>query len=96
MEIEIGIKFLSLDLRNKLHGQFDKEFFFFLILSQKESNPSSFFIPSFIDVLMHMMHVRVQKMHVFHLALMYYMWCMIIMSLILALMYENLHVKVQI
>ena len=47
---------------------------------------------------MHMMHVRVQdmyKMHVCHLALMYYMWCMITMSLILALMYENLHVKVQ-
>ena len=75
--------------------QFDKEFFFFLILSQKESNPFSFFIPSFIDALMHMIHVRVQKMHVCHLALMYYMWCMITMSLILALMYENLHVKVQ-
>ena len=59
---------------------------------------SSFFIPSFIDALMHMMHVRVQdmyKMHVCHLALMYYMWCMITMSLILALMYENLHVRVQ-
>ena len=36
-----------------------------------------------------MMHVRVQdmyKMHVCHLALMYYMWCMITMSLILACM----------
>ena len=32
-------------------------------------------------------------MHVCHLALVYYMWCMITMSLILALMYENLHVK---
>ena len=55
-------------------------------------------LPSFIDALMHMMHVRVQdthKLHVCHLALMYYMWCMITMSLILALMYENLHVKVQ-
>ena len=72
--------------RNKLHDQFDKEFFLFLILSQKESNPSSFFIPSFIDALMHMMHARVQKMHVCHLVLMYYMWCMTIMSLILALM----------
>ena len=33
-------------------------------------------------------------MHVCHLALVYYMWCMITMSLILALMYENLHVQV--
>ena len=42
-----------------------------------------------------MMHVRVQKMHVSHLALMCYMWYMIIMSLILALTYENLHLKLQ-
>ena len=75
---------------NKLHHQFHQEFFF-LFLS-KESNPSSFYIPSFIGAPMHMMHVRV---HVRHLALMCYMWYMLIMSLILALKYENLHVKLQ-
>ena len=32
-------------------------------------------------------------MHVRHLALMCYMWYMIIMSFILVLMYENLHVN---
>ena len=61
IEREIEIKLLTLDLGNKLYYQFDKEFFFFLIFSPKESNPSSFYIPSFIDALMHMMHVRVQK-----------------------------------
>ena len=74
MSKERKIELLSLDLRNKLHDQLDNEFFFFLILSQKEPNLSSFFIPSFMDALMHMMHVRVQemyKMHVRHLALMY-------------------------
>ena len=44
---------------------------------------------------MHIMHVRVQKKHVRHLALMCYMWNIIIMSFILVLMYENLYVKLQ-
>ena len=61
IEREIEIKILTLDLGNKLHHQFDKEFFLFLIFSPKESNPSSFYIPSFIGALMHMTHVRVQK-----------------------------------
>ena len=58
-----------------------------------ESNLSFFYIPSFIDALMHMMHVKVQKLHVRHLALMCYMWYIIIVSFTLALMYDNLHVK---
>ena len=57
-----------------------------LILSQ---------IPSYIGALMHMMHVRVQKKNVRHLALMCYMWYMVIMSFILVLMYENFYVKLQ-
>ena len=44
---------------------------------------------------MHIMHVRVQKKHVRHLALMCYMWYMVIMSFILVLMYKNLYVKLQ-
>ena len=44
---------------------------------------------------MHIMHVRVQKKNVCHLALMCYMWYMVIMSFFLVLMYENFYVKLQ-
>ena len=41
---------------------------------------------------MHVMH-EIRVIHVCHLALVHYMWCMITMSLIQALMYKNLDVK---
>ena len=75
--------------RNELHHQ---EFLLLLnFYNPKESNLSSFYIPSYIGALKHMMHVRVQKKNVRHLALMCYMWYMVIMSFILVLMYENLY-----
>ena len=49
--------------------------------------PFFFFIHSFIDALMHMMHVRVQDMHVMHVMHDNHVT-------IQALMYENLHVNV--
>ena len=56
----------------------------------KRTTPSSFSIPSFIDVLMHMMHERIQdmhNMHVCHLAFMY------VVHNIHVTMYENFTTK---
>ena len=48
--------------------------FYFLIFYYPKKSTSSFYIPSYIGAPMHIMHVRVQKKNVCHLALMCYMW----------------------
>ena len=49
-------------------------FYFLIFYYPQKKSTSSFYIPSYIGAPMHIMHVRVQKKNVCHLALMCYMW----------------------